>query len=39
MDAHVLIALLATVVLAVLARRQDEPARVEVPVRIDDPRD
>jgi hypothetical protein len=36
MDAQVLIALLATAVLALLAQPKAEPARVEVPVRIDD---
>jgi hypothetical protein len=36
MDAHILIALLATVTLAVLAHRWREPARAELPVRIDD---
>ena len=36
MDAHIVIALLAAVVLAVLAQRSTEPARAELPVRIDD---
>ena len=35
MDAHMLTALLATVILALLARSWREPARAALPVRID----